>query len=102
MEAQVITQILDTEQVADTIVRDAKKRSNEIITEAEEKASKDFENQVNAIRTENRKVLEAREKVLQEELKEIENKEVVSGSTRAEIEKLADQIVDYITTAVLD
>jgi len=102
MEAQVITQILDTEQVADTIVRDAKKRSNEIISEVEEKASKDFEDQINKIRTENRKVLESREKVLQNELNEIENKEVVSGSTGSEIEKLADQIVDYITTAVLD
>ena len=102
MEAQVITQILDTEQVADTIVRDAKKRSNEIISEVEEKASKDFEDQINKIRTENRKVLESREKVLQKELDEIENKEVVSGSTESEIEKLADQIVDYITTTVLD
>ncbi|MFA7108095.1 MAG: hypothetical protein WC162_03000 [Sphaerochaetaceae bacterium] len=102
MEAQVITQILDTEQVADTIVRDAKEKSNEIINEVEEKASKDFENQINEIRTENRKLLESREKVFQNELKEIENKEVVSGSTKSEIEKLADQIVDYITTAVLD
>ena len=102
MEAQVITQILDTEQVADNIVRDAKKRSNEIISEAEEKVSKEFENQIDNIRKENRKIIENREKVLQNELKEIEKKEVVSGSSDAEIEELADQIVDYITTTVLD
>jgi len=102
MEAQVITKILDTEKVADKIVNDAKQKANTIIGEADEKASKDFEEKINKVRKENRKLLDDREVVLEKELKKIEGEEVVSGSTEAEVERLASAIVKYITTTVLE
>lgn len=102
MHTQVINRILETEKQASRLVDSSRIQAEKIVSDARDKANKDYFAALEHVRDSFQKDYSARESELDAKLNELEHQQVSSGVDGEVVRKISKKIVDFISNTVIE
>ncbi|MDD2233012.1 MAG: hypothetical protein PHT39_03250 [Sphaerochaetaceae bacterium] len=102
MQTQIINDILETEKQASRIVDNSRIQSEEMLSDAQQRAASEFSEKIGKARSDYQKELSDLEAKLDSQLKALESRPVSSGSDPEAVKAISKKIAEYVATTVIE